>query len=313
MRACAGRGFDLTSGRLKTHRARPRRRPHRRERIGRLDARRLPRPCRDRCRALERAARVPAERHALRFARVPARPARLGQRRRQDRVGAALPAPRARRRAGRRVPALPQGPLVRRIRVRLGLGRRLPAPRPRLLPQAHRRDPVHAGARAPPAGDDARAAAACSCAASSSIARSAGLSSAHLLFLDDADQAAAREAGWSMRSTVAVPLAQPRARAVCRLRRLPGQPAAREAQEDPAGAAPRRRRRRQPSRVATGDATSRTTTGTSSTAATPSPTARTTPTPVPERATSSPARRRRWPHTGCSSPPGAAASASPAR
>ena len=34
------------------------------------------------------------------------------------------------------------------------------------------------------------------------LARSATLSSAHLLFLDDADQAAAREAGWSMRSTV---------------------------------------------------------------------------------------------------------------
>ncbi len=34
------------------------------------------------------------------------------------------------------------------------------------------------------------------------LARDAGLSSAHLLFLDEADQAAAREAGWSMRSTV---------------------------------------------------------------------------------------------------------------
>ena len=34
------------------------------------------------------------------------------------------------------------------------------------------------------------------------LARSAELSSAHLLFLDDADQAAARDAGWSMRSTV---------------------------------------------------------------------------------------------------------------
>jgi predicted N-acyltransferase len=34
------------------------------------------------------------------------------------------------------------------------------------------------------------------------LARSAELSSAHLLFLDESDQAAAREAGWSMRSTV---------------------------------------------------------------------------------------------------------------
>ena len=39
-------------------------------------------------------------------------------------------------------------------------------------------------------------------AAIGKLAASAGLSSAHLLFLDDADQAAAREAGWSMRSTV---------------------------------------------------------------------------------------------------------------
>ncbi len=34
------------------------------------------------------------------------------------------------------------------------------------------------------------------------LARSAHLSSAHLLFLDEADQAAAREAGWSLRTTV---------------------------------------------------------------------------------------------------------------
>ncbi|MGZ5276367.1 MAG: GNAT family N-acetyltransferase [Caldimonas sp.] len=34
------------------------------------------------------------------------------------------------------------------------------------------------------------------------LARGAGLSSAHLLFLDPADEAAAREAGWSIRSTV---------------------------------------------------------------------------------------------------------------
>jgi len=34
------------------------------------------------------------------------------------------------------------------------------------------------------------------------LARSAGLSSAHLLFLDDADRAAARDAGWSLRTTV---------------------------------------------------------------------------------------------------------------
>ena len=76
------------------------------------------------------------------------------------------------------------------------------------------------------------------------LARSAGLSSAHLLFLDDADQAAARAAGWSLRSTVQFHWTQPRAHAVRRLRRLPRRPAARQAQEDPAGAAPRRRGRR---------------------------------------------------------------------
>ena len=38
--------------------------------------------------------------------------------------------------------------------------------------------------------------------AMTSLARQADLSSAHVLFLDDADQAAAREAGWLMRSTV---------------------------------------------------------------------------------------------------------------
>ena len=49
-------------------------------------------------------------------------------------------------------PALPEDPLVRRVRVRLGLGRRLPAPRPALLPEAAGRGAVHAGARAAAAG-----------------------------------------------------------------------------------------------------------------------------------------------------------------
>ena len=60
----------------------------------------------------------------------------------------------------RGLPALPQGPLVRRVRIRLGLGRRLPAARARLLPQAARRRPVHAGSRAPVAGPDRCASAA---------------------------------------------------------------------------------------------------------------------------------------------------------
>jgi hypothetical protein len=64
-------------------------------------------------------------------------------------------------------------------------------------------------------------------------------------------------------------------RAVRRLRRLPGQPAARQAQEDPAGAAPRRRRgRRLHGRDRRRDR--RRPTGTSSIAATPSRIARIT-------------------------------------
>ena len=52
----------------------------------------------------------------------------------------------ARRRADRRVAALCEDAFVRRVRVRLGLGRRLSPPRPPLLSEARRRDPVHAGA-----------------------------------------------------------------------------------------------------------------------------------------------------------------------
>ena len=84
------------------------------------------------------------------------------------RLGAAVPRPRACRRAGRRLPAVPQGPLLRRVRVRLGLGRRLPAPRPRVLPEAAVRGAVHAGARPAPAGADATSSGCCCCAASSS-------------------------------------------------------------------------------------------------------------------------------------------------
>ena len=158
----------------------------------------------------------------------------------------------------------------------------------------------------------ARTSIGCSCCARiEQLARSAKLSSAHLLFLDDADQAAAREAGWSMRTHGAVPLDQPRARALRRLRRLPRQPAAREAQEDPAGATPRRRGRRH---VQRGDGAQRSPrpTGTSSTAATPSPTARTLDA-LPDARFLRPLGGDDGATTGCSSSPGAAASASPPR
>jgi hypothetical protein len=51
----------------------------------------------------------------------------------------------------RRLRALPEEPFLRRIRVRLGLGRRLPPARPGLLPQGWR-GALHAGARQPAAG-----------------------------------------------------------------------------------------------------------------------------------------------------------------
>ncbi len=76
------------------------------------------------------------------------------------------------------------------------------------------------------------------------FAREANLSSAHLLFLDDADQAAARASGWMMRSTVQFHWTNREPTPYADFAGLPLQPAAREAQEDPAGAPPGRRSRR---------------------------------------------------------------------
>ena len=83
------------------------------------------------------------------------------------------------------------------------------------------------------------------------IAQRGELSSAHLLFMDDADRQAAAERRLDAAPDGAVPLAQPPGRGLCRLRRVPGQPAARQAQEDRAGAAPRGRGRRARSRCTT--------------------------------------------------------------
>ena len=183
-----------------------------------------------------------------------------------------LPAARARRRARRRVPALPQGPLLRRVRLRLGLGRRLPAPRPRATTRScwSRCRSRRCRGRACCAHDRRRTG--CSLLrAIEQLARDGELSSVHLLFLDDADQAAARASGLvdaQRRCSSTGPTASPRLR---RLRRLPRQPAAREAQEDPAGAAQGRRRRRHVQRRERRRDRAQPT-GTSSTAATPSPT-----------------------------------------
>ena len=216
---------------------------------------------------------------AVRLDRLPARAPRLGKRGRAHRLGAALPCARARRRAGRRLPALPQGPLVRRVRVRLGLGRRLPASRPRLLPEAARRGALHAGSRPAPAGARERASARCFCARSSSSRAAAGLSSAHLLFLDDADQEAARAAGWSLRTTVQFHWTNrtpsPYADFADFLASLQRDKRKKIQQEQrrvaEAGVTLQRRQRRRDRRAPT---------GTSSSAATPSPTARTTRRPI---------------------------------
>ena len=157
---------------------------------------------------------------------------------------------RAQRRAARRMRAVPEGALLRRVRVRLGLGRRLPAPWPGLLPQAARRRAVHAGAGVAPAGAWTTPRATCCVRAVLALARQQGLSSAHLLFLADADRTACERAGWMLRDGVQFHWQNREPGSLRRLRRLPGQPAAREAQEDRAGAAPRGRRRRQLQRTA---------------------------------------------------------------
>ena len=71
------------------------------------------------------------------------------------------------------LPGLPEEPLLRRVRLRLGLGRCLPAPRPALLPEAAVRRAVHARARQPTAGARCRQRAGCCCARCGRSARAA--------------------------------------------------------------------------------------------------------------------------------------------
>ena len=111
------------------------------------------RPGADRCGGMECAARRAGRRPRRSCATSTCRAARVGQRR-SPRTGwqpqfLAVQRGDALR---RRLPALPEDALLRRVRVRLGLGRRLPAPRPALLPEAARRRAVHAGAGRAAAG-----------------------------------------------------------------------------------------------------------------------------------------------------------------
>ena len=88
---------------------------------------------------------TPRRRQSLPAARVPRRAARHRLRQRAHRLAAAVPAARARRAARRRHAAVREVALARRVRVRLGVGRRLCAPRPAVLPEAARRGALHAG------------------------------------------------------------------------------------------------------------------------------------------------------------------------
>ena len=184
---------------------------------------------------MERAAGRTAVVQPVHAPRVPARAACVRQRERRDRLAGAVPVAAPKRRDRRRLPALPEGAFVRRVRVRLGLGRRLPAAPVALLPEAARCGAVHAGSRSAPArkipgrspvaasGDAAvraRGQAVVGAPALSRRGRPGGSTGERL---DDAQHGA-------------VSLDQPRAVALRRLRGLPRQPAARQAQEDPAGA-----------------------------------------------------------------------------
>ena len=131
------------------------------------------------------------------------RAARLGQRHREHRLAAAVPVGARGRHAGRRLPAVPQGPFLRRVRVRLGLGRRLPAPRPGLLPEAARCGAVHAGARRRACWRATRPAARVA-AAGDAATRDARPSCRRRTCCSSTTPTAQRRAtaGWMMRSTV---------------------------------------------------------------------------------------------------------------
>ena len=163
----------------------------------------------------------------------------------------------------------------------------------RVLPEAALRRAVHAGARPAPAR--VRRGNASAAAGAAALAREAKLSSVHLLFLVEDDRRARRGRHDDART---VQFHWRNGAGLRRLRRLPRQPAARQAQEDPAGAPQSRRSgitfmaRRAPRSARP--------TGTSSTAATRAPTASITRRPT-SRSNSSCACGRRCRRTRCSS------------
>ena len=113
------------------------------------------------------------------------------------------------RRAGGRRVRVPEDAFVRRVRVRLGLGRRLPPIRGAVLPQAAGGGAVHAGARARACSRGTRGARALLLRALGALARETGCSSVHLLFGDEADYARRARRRLDDAPGRAVPLAQP--------------------------------------------------------------------------------------------------------
>ena len=238
---------------------------------------RLPRPCRNRCCQIEHAAR--ASPSATPFVSIGylQRPARLRQRGARRPAAAAVPGRHETGELRRGPAALRQAPLLRRVRVRLGLGRRLPAPRPRLLPEAAVRHPFHAGT-----GGRAcwrrRTSSACCSLRCSRRSRQAGLSSAHVLF-----PRADRGRGWSRPASM-------RRRACSSTGATRGDyadfdeflaaPEAPQAQEHPRRNGAACARPASDSRRLARRRDRRRTTGTSSTAATAIPTPRTAPRPT---------------------------------
>jgi hypothetical protein len=190
-------------------------------------------PCARR-RRLERPAGPPEPAHPVHALGVPGGAACLGQRGAAHRLGAALRHGAPRGAVGGRHAGLPEEPFLRRIRVRLGLGRRLPRHGLRYYPKLLVRRALHAGAgqrllatTTPPATrllaglaqvaeDEARRR--CTCC-SMSPTKPTG--------------ASPPQAGCCARacSSTGPGPGGP----ACRLRPPSGQPAARQAQEDPAG------------------------------------------------------------------------------
>ena len=193
----------------------------------------------------------------------------------RHRLDAALSHRVARRHARRRAAALRQDALVRRVRVRLGLGRCLSPPRPPLLPEARRGDSVHAGAGPRLlARDDADARRAARRRALDALQRVARrrrrvTRRCTCCFRPRPRPRACAAPGMIVRHGVQFRLGEPR---LPRLRRLPRDVQPRQAQEGEAGAAQGSPRPASRSRARSA-ARSRPPTGRSSTAATSAPTA----------------------------------------